>query len=172
MKDLRRLGHLYLKFRTSQCGAPWLVFRQSKWTNIQQDSLGLLFLVHRCCYILLTFFHSWLWRTDIFLIFFYCCCNYCSRGVGRDDEPILDDECHSFCPSVRLQIILSKYSDLRVNFCMSLLVVCSASCLLLPVASGKTWHTGVTSQKWCIWSKEVNTDLEIRRKGGLKTVWH
>lgn len=59
-------------------------------------------------------------------------------GVGRDDEPILDDECHSFCPSVRLHIILSKYSDLRFNFCMSLLVVCSASCLLLPVASGKT----------------------------------
>lgn len=91
-------------------------------------------------------------------------------GVGGRWWAYLDDECHSFCPSVRLHIILSKYADLRVNFCMTLLVVCSASCLLLLVASGKTWHTGVTSQKWCIWSKEVNTDLEIRLKGGLKTL--
>ena len=91
------------------------------------------------------------------------------KGGGEGWWAYLDDECHSFCPSVHLHIILSKYSVLRVNFCMSLLVVCSASCLLLPVASGKTWHTGVTSQKWCIWSKEVNTDLEIWLKGGLKT---
>lgn len=91
-------------------------------------------------------------------------------GWGGDDEPIWMTNAIPFVLVCACISFYLKYSDLRVNFCMTLLVVCSASCLLLPVASGKTWHTGVTSQKWCIWSKEVNTDLEIQLKGGLKTL--